>query len=76
MSRDTCALPSCDEEPLGEDAPAGVKRICCSEEHSIKYEHLAADAADRRREEEAERRREAQSERDIPERGGNPMRRL
>lgn len=54
MSADSCRLPNCENEPLGSDAPAGVRSSFCSAECDVRYGHLKADADDARRAAERE----------------------
>jgi hypothetical protein len=48
MSRNVCRYWPCDEEPLDEDAPAGVRSSFCSRQCELRFEHIRDDARDAR----------------------------
>lgn len=54
MTRDTCRMPNCQNEPGSQDRDDYRTTRFCSVECDVKYDHLKADARDARREPEPE----------------------
>jgi hypothetical protein len=58
MGRDTCRMPRCENEPLSDDAPAGVKSNFCSAECDVLYHKRRDEAKEARLDAEREARDE------------------